>query len=132
MAPAKGGLSWWFAHLAGWGTTPFYHLAMREFLDEQLPTNWPPRFPDLSPLLLLGFHQRLCLHTTIITVLCTALMPNIRRNCPSWCNIATAHLAVPFRHMLHNSWCTQWTLIGKTWNLSLYFTKSFHCCNCVT
>jgi len=137
MAPAVG-LSWPFILQAGWGNTQLSFRNMREFLNEHLSRSWighvgtelrPPRSPDLSPLnFSLGF-IRDNVYTPPMLLTLAELWDNLRCDIWSWYSNTTAHLggiSVLHRNFPHNSWCANWTLIGKTWSLLLHVPHYFN------
>jgi hypothetical protein len=86
---------------------PHYEMDKREFLDEQLPGSWVRCRPVIVWLCLLGFCQRLCLHTTIATVLSRAMRLNLGFDCPSQCSSIYSAVGrnLSITHLLHKWWC---------------------------
>jgi hypothetical protein len=115
------------------GAQPHFHLAVRVFLNNQLPKSWtgcgelPSWPPDTQTCHLLtsfsGFHQRLHLQTTNATVLARAIRLDLRCGCSSWCSYAIAHMgriSVSSRHLLCNWWCANWTHVNNIRSVSLH------------
>jgi hypothetical protein len=143
MAPAEGGLSWLFT-LQQDGAPPHFHLAVRAFLDNQLPesliehrgpTPWPSRSPDLSPLdfFFWGFVKD-CIYRPPMSQSLPELQGQIS-------DVATQVIAAMLQHTWEEfQYCLDiWSIthgahIEHVWTKNELFPymhqELFNCCNC--